>query len=103
MVLSIGILLTGCGCNNNKDYDNEIPVVNNNNTTNVHNLSNDYEDLYNESVKSVVKIQAGTQLGSGVVYKEENGTYYLVTNNHVIKVVMGGEEFCVKYVQNTPS
>ena len=53
-------------------------------------LENDITAIYDKVSPGCVGIYAtnannGASLGSGVVYKEENGTYYLVTNNHVVK------------------
>jgi serine protease Do len=82
MVLSISVLLAGCGCNN--DNTNEKPLIQNEEESVVVNVSTEYEGLYQETVKSTVRIQAGTQLGSGVVYKEEGNLAYILTNAHVL-------------------
>lgn len=52
-------------------------------------VSNEISELYDKISTGCVGIYGknGEQgsIGSGVVYKENNGTYYVVTNNHVIK------------------
>lgn len=80
MVLSVGVLLTGCGCNN--ENNNEAPTIQEN--TDAVNVKTGFEEIYNEAVKSTVRIEAGNQLGSGVVYKEESGYAYILTNAHVL-------------------
>ena len=54
-------------------------------------IENDITEVYEKISYGCVGVYAtnpsnnGASLGSGVVYKESNGTYYLVTNHHVIK------------------
>ena len=82
MVLSVGVLLAGCSCNDN---NNDNPIIESGDASNeVVDVSNAYETLYNEAVKSTVRVEAGTQLGSGVVYKEEGNLAYILTNAHVL-------------------
>lgn len=98
LVLSIGLLLTGCGCKNNNDED-KIQVENEYNADYVFDdVSTNLSKLYNESVTSTVRILASgsrndgaavTKLGSGVVYKEEGDYAYILTNAHVIKDTQG--------------
>ena len=66
-------------------------------------IENDITAVYEKISYGCVGIYAtgnsGASLGSGVVYKEENGTYYVVTNNHVVekmsdfKVYRGGSKY----------
>ncbi len=44
----------------------------------------DYQALYNETIDGVVQVRTGDGLGSGFVYRLENGTSYVVTNQHVV-------------------
>lgn len=83
MVLSVGALLAGCSCSDNDNNDN--PIIQNGEEVNeIVNVSTAYEELYKEAVKSTVRVEAGTQLGSGVVYKEEGNLAYILTNAHVL-------------------
>ncbi|MDS0473946.1 trypsin-like peptidase domain-containing protein [Natrinema sp. 1APR25-10V2] len=45
-----------------------------------------YVQLYNQTIDSIVQIQTASGLGSGFVFdlNEENGTGYVVTNEHVV-------------------
>lgn len=79
MVLSVGVLLTGCGCNKENE---EKPLIQENEEA--VNVKTGFEEVYNEAVKSTVRIEAGSQLGSGVVYKEEGNLAYILTNAHVL-------------------
>lgn len=90
LVLTVGLLLTGCGNNNNTDESTKIeqPAENENN---IFDVSSDKVNLYQESVKSVVRIEAGNQIGSGVVYKKESGLAYIITNAHVITDKTGND------------
>ena len=87
MLLSVGLMLTGCGNKNNDDSGViETPVVN---ETQFVDLSTDKVELYNEAVKSVVRVEvsissSSTNLGTGVVYKKEGGYAYILTNAHVL-------------------
>lgn len=70
-------------------------------------IENEITEVYEKISYGCVGIYAtgnsGASIGSGVVYKENNGTYYVVTNNHVVekmteyKVYRGG----VKYYRAT--
>lgn len=70
---------------------------------NVVQLENDITAIYEKISYGCVGIYAtsstGASLGSGVIYKEDNGTYYVVTNNHVIekmteyKIYRGGAKY----------
>lgn len=77
-------------------------------------LENTVTDIYDKVSPGCVGIYAtnstnGASVGSGVVYKEENGTYYLVTNNHVVKgmttfkVYRGGSKYYRATVVGTDS
>ena len=66
-------------------------------------IENDIVTVYDTISKGCVGIygtsDVGTSLGSGVIYKEDNGTYYVVTNHHVIdkmqelKIYRGGSKY----------
>ena len=66
-------------------------------------IENDIMTVYEEISYGCVGIYAtsnnGASMGSGVIYKENNGTYYVVTNNHVIdkmtefKIYRGGSKY----------
>ena len=66
-------------------------------------IENDITAVYEKISYGCVGVYAtgstGASLGSGVVYKENNGTYYVVTNNHVIdkmtdyKIYRGGSKY----------
>lgn len=66
-------------------------------------IENDITAIYEKISYGCVGIYAtsstGASLGSGVIYKENNGTYYVVTNNHVIdkmteyKIYRGGSKY----------
>lgn len=66
-------------------------------------IENDITAIYEKISYGCIGIYAtgnsGASLGSGVVYKENNGTYYVVTNNHVVdkmsdfKVYRGGSKY----------
>ncbi|WP_247729873.1 S1C family serine protease [Halovivax limisalsi] len=43
-----------------------------------------YVSLYEETIASIAQIQTAGGLGSGFVYAVENGTTYVVTNEHVV-------------------
>lgn len=66
-------------------------------------VSNEISELYEKISLGCVGIYAKNgdkgSIGSGVVYKESNGTYYVVTNHHVVKdmndvkVYRGGSKY----------
>lgn len=66
-------------------------------------IENDIVTVYDTISKGCVGIYGtsdiATSLGSGVIYKEDNGTYYVVTNHHVIdkmkdlKIYRGGSKY----------
>ena len=66
-------------------------------------IENDIMAVYEKISYGCVGVYAtgnsGASLGSGVIYKENNGTYYVVTNNHVIdkmteyKIYRGGSKY----------
>lgn len=85
MVLSVGVLLTGCGCND-ENIDN-VEMIETNKTLN--DYSNDLVAMAQECEQSVVVVEAGAQLGSGVVYKEEGNYAYILTNAHVLTDTRG--------------
>ena len=70
-------------------------------------IQNEITEVYEQAAKGCVGIYGTSNNsasgGSGVIYKEENGTYYVVTNAHVIEdmtkvqIFLGG----VKYYQAT--
>lgn len=77
-------------------------------------LENTVSDIYDKVSPGCVGVYAtnasnGASVGSGVVYKEENGTYYLVTNHHVVKdmttfkVYRGGTKYYRATVVGTDS
>ena len=77
-------------------------------------LENAVSDIYDKVSPGCVGVYAtnasnGASVGSGVVYKEENGTYYLVTNHHVVKdmttfkVYRGGTKYYRATVVGTDS
>ena len=51
-------------------------------------IKNSITDVYNEASKSCVGIYCESQSevgsGSGVIYKEEDNYFYVVTNHHVV-------------------
>jgi S1-C subfamily serine protease len=55
-------------------------------TTNVQQQSQqcDYEQLYNETIDSVVAVRTGSGLGTGFVYNESDNQSVIVTNEHVV-------------------
>lgn len=89
LVVSVGLLLTGCSCND-KNTDTPNIVENKYEPNYVYDdVSTNLTNLYKECVKSVVKITAGSQIGSGVVYKEEGNYAYILTNAHVVVDSLG--------------
>ncbi len=70
---------------------------------NVVQIENDITAVYEKISYGCVGIYAtgatGASLGSGVVYKEKDGLYYVVTNNHVVdkmteyKIYRGGSKY----------
>lgn len=91
MVVSIGLLLTGC---NNNDNPPDDPVIEqNNSSTSVEDLSSDKVALYQQAVQSVVRIEAGSQIGTGVVFKKESGYAYILTNAHVLTDTNGAKYY----------
>ena len=91
MLLSVGMLFVGCSCNKNKNNDSptiQPPVAEENK---VLDLSTDRVNLYEQSVKSVVKVDNENEIGTGVVYKKESGFAYIITNAHVILDDNGNE------------
>ncbi len=81
IILTICMMLTLSGCTITANYDITSQVINDVTSTAVKaNISitsistNDYLDY--------------TQFGSGVIFKELDGFYYLLTNNHVIEEVI---------------
>ena len=77
-------------------------------------LENTVSDIYDKVSPGCVGVYAtntnnGASVGSGVVYKEENGTYYLVTNHHVVKdmttfkIYRGGTKYYRATVVGTDS
>lgn len=52
-------------------------------------IENEISTVYETASKGCVAVYATTEnegsIGSGVIYKEENGMYYVVTNNHVVE------------------
>lgn len=81
-VLSLGLMVAGCSCNNDKEPE---PIENIYNVNNVYDdVSTNFEAIYNEAVQSTVTIIAKGQIGSGVVYKEEGNVAYVLTNAHVL-------------------
>lgn len=88
MVLSLGALFVGCSCNNDNG-DNEPRIEYNYDSNYVYDdVSSNLTALYNEAVKSTVVVRSSngvsTQVGSGVVYKEEGNVAYILTNAHVL-------------------
>ena len=93
MLLSIGLLLTGCG---KAETPGDDPVIQQpEQGSNVVDVSTEKVNLYEESVKSVVRVSAGNQIGTGVVYKKEGGYAYIITNAHVLTDLSGN-----KYYEN---
>ncbi len=66
-------------------------------------IENDISKVYEAASKGCVAVYASSNsvasIGSGVVYKNENGLYYVVTNNHVVedmetyKIYRGGSRY----------
>lgn len=98
LILSISILLSGCTTKDEGNYytDEELTtliesLIPEASVTTSYNLSS-FEDAITEMTDSVrtgvIGVAAITELGigsgSGVVYKYEEGKYYVVTNAHVI-------------------
>lgn len=88
LVLSIGVMLAGCSCNNNQDQT-QVEFQESYNANNVYDdVSTNLTNLYDNAVKSTVVIegigQSSSQLGTGVVYKEEGNYAYIITNAHVL-------------------
>ena len=93
LALSVGVLLAGCGCKNNED--NQTPQIEQVYDTNkvYDDVSTNLTSLYEESKASTVRVMAGSQLGSGVVYKEEGNYAYILTNAHVVTDKSGNEYY----------
>lgn len=103
-ILSISVILGLTSCLNfqgNKDPDKiekEPTIVQ---------IQNEITEVYEQAAKGCVGIYGTSQDsasgGSGVIYKENNGVYYVVTNAHVVdemtkvQIHLGG----VKYYQAT--
>lgn len=73
-------------------------------------VSNNFSQVYNEAVKSVVKITAtygsGSSISSGVVYKEDGNKAYILTNAHVLNYAVTNPNYSINvlfsnYVQMT--
>ena len=92
MLLSVGLLLTGCGKSDEDPTNTQIEQPSENQNQ-IFDISSDKVDLYEESVKSVVRVQAGKQLGTGVVYKKESGLAYIITNAHVLTDTAGNKYY----------
>lgn len=88
------IILVGCTQKEPTDIEKEPSIIE---------IQNDISDVYNKVSSGCVGIYAASattaSTGSGVVYKEENGLYYVVTNCHVIedattvRVFLGGSKY----------
>ena len=81
LFLILSVLLTGC---TEILFPNTVEVE-----PDIVEIQNDITEVYEKVSYGCVGIYAtnkagGASVGSGVVYKESNGTYYVVTNNHVI-------------------
>ena len=92
MLLSVGLLLTGCGKNSDEPDSPQIQQPSENQNQ-IFDISTDKVALYEESVKSIVRVNAGSQLGSGVVYKKESGLAYILTNAHVLTDTTGNKHY----------
>lgn len=81
MAMSLSVaLFGGCSC-----QKNEPPVIQEQEETPVAlDYSNNYKELYQEVLPSVVRVHAGGRVGTGVVYKEEGEFAYILTNAHVL-------------------
>lgn len=106
LFLILSVLLTGC---TEILFPNTVEVE-----PDVVEIQNDITEVYEKVSYGCVGIYAtnksgGASVGSGVVYKENNGTYYVVTNNHVIdkmtdiKVYRGGTKYYRATVVGTDS
>ena len=88
ILLCFILMFTISGC---KDNDVECPEGTTDTEQVYTEVINDYNKLYEETVRSVVKIvvQKGSYLatGSGVVFFEEGQKAYILTNAHVVKDV----------------
>lgn len=93
----IGMLLLLVGCSLTKEpntIENEPTIIQ---------IQNEITEVYKEVSSGCVGIYAsgmsGSSIGSGVIYKENNGIYYVVTNYHVIanqntyKIYRGGSKY----------
>ncbi len=88
------ILLVGCTEKEPTEIQKEPSIVE---------IQNNISDVYNKVSSGCVGIYAASSTkastGSGVVYKEENGLYYVVTNCHVIentttvRIFLGGSKY----------
>ena len=95
MLLVMGLTLTSCL--------NELFPTTVEKEPDVVQIENDIVTVYEKISYGCVGIYAtgstGASVGSGVVYKEVDGTYYVVTNNHVIdkmtefKIYRGGSKY----------
>ena len=93
LVLSVGVFLAGCGCKKEDAQTNEqIEQVYDTNKV-YDDVSTNLTSLYEESKTSTVRVIAGPQLGSGVVYKEEGNYAYILTNAHVVTDKSGNEYY----------
>lgn len=91
MAVSIGLLLTGC---NNNDTPPDTPVIEQENSnTSVEDINTDKIAMYQQAVQSVVRIEAGSQIGTGVVFKKEGGYAYILTNAHVLTDTNGAKYY----------
>ena len=100
-MLSLGLLVCFAGCSNEEQKDT-IKIEEQYDSQRVYNdLSDNLVDLYNDCVKSTVKVTGiaaskKTLVGSGVVYKEEGNYAYILTNAHVITTKDGAEQYFVE-------
>ena len=93
LVLSVGVLLAGCSCNkNDEDVTPQISQVYDTNKV-FDDVSTNLQEMYEETKQSTVRVLAGPQLGSGVVYKEEGNYAYILTNAHVVTDKTGNEYY----------
>ena len=85
-ILLIPLFLTSCTMLNVRNVKDVVVVEGD--EVEVMRIKNSITDVYNEASKSCVGIYCESQSeagsGSGVIYKEEDNYFYVVTNHHVV-------------------
>ena len=106
LVALLAFILCGCRCSNDKNC--ECPSDQDNaSSTEYTQIVNDYTNLYEQTVESVVMVRIQRKsngeiiaTGSGVVFFEEGDKAYVLTNAHVVKNMISDYEIEVIFSNN---